>query len=88
MNKIEFSKLIFIVVYATTLIFSFLTVLVSLLGGDAASVANIALAMWGSVSVIVGFYFWKAKAENITKITKEIPQKILDKIQDIDEFLK
>ena len=88
MKKIEFSKLILLVVYLTTVLFSLATVIVAILGQDASSIANIVLAMWGSVSMAISFYFWKAKAENIVKISKEIPNKVLDKIQDIGDFLE
>lgn len=88
MNKFEFSKLILVVAYITAVVFTALTAYVALAGGDAASFANIVLAIWGTVSVGVGFYFWKAKAENIVKIAKTIPQKVLDKVNDIGEFLE
>ena len=88
MNKFEFSKLILVVAYFTAVVFTALTAWVAIQGGDAASFANIVLAIWALVSTAVGFYFWKAKAENIVKISKEIPKKILDKVQDIGEFLE
>ena len=32
--------------------------------------------------------YWKAKAENIIKISNDIPEKVLDKVQDIKGFLE
>lgn len=86
MKKLEFSKVLFLVVYITSLVFSALTVVVSIIGGDAASVANIALAMWGTTSIATGFYFWKAKAENMIKIYNSMPAELLNKIEAVSEF--
>lgn len=88
MNKFEFSKLILVVAYITAVFFTAITAYVAIVGGDAASFANIVLAIWALVSTAVGFYFWKAKAENIIKISKTIPQKVLDKVEDIKSFLE
>lgn len=88
MNKFEFSKLILVVAYITAVFFTAVTAYVAIAGGDAASFANIVLAIWALVSTAVGFYFWKAKAENIIKISKTIPQKVLDKVEDIKSFLE
>lgn len=88
MKKLEFSKFILYVLYLTAVSFTLLTGYVALQGGDAASVANIVLAIWGSVSVGVGFYYWKAKAENTIKISSKIPPAVLEKINDVGEFLE
>lgn len=88
MKKLEFSKFILYVLYLTAVAFTLLTGYVALQGGDAASVANIVLAIWGSVSVGVGFYYWKAKAENTIKISSKIPPAVLEKINDVGEFLE
>ena len=86
-KEFEFSKWILIVAYLTGILFTGIAGYVAIVGGDAGSFANIVLAIWGLVSTAVGFYFWKAKAENIVKISKDIPKKILDKINDVGEFL-
>lgn len=88
MKKLEFSKFILYVLYLTAVAFTLLTGYVALQGGDAASIANIVLAIWGSVSVGVGFYYWKAKAENTIKISSKIPPAVLEKINDVGEFLE
>lgn len=82
-KEFEFSKWILIVAYLTGLVFTSLTVWLAIAGGDAASFANIVLAIWALVSTAVGFYFWKAKAENLIKIAKAIPH---DKVDDLDEI--
>lgn len=87
MKKIEFSKFILGVEYFTAIIFSLFTVYVALSGGDAASIANITLAIWGVYGVGSAMYYNKAKAENVVKLSKKIPQNVLDKINDVGEFL-
>lgn len=88
MKKLEFSKIILIVAYFTAVSFTLLTAYVTLNGGESSYFANIVLAVWGTVSLGVGFYYWKAKAENIIKISNDIPEKVLDKVQDIKGFLE
>ena len=87
MKKIEFSKLILIVAYATGVVFTAIAGWVAIVGGDAGSFANIVLAIWGLVSTAVGFYYWKAKAENIIKIGKQIPKELMESLDAVKEFL-
>jgi hypothetical protein len=87
MKKIEFSKLILIVAYATGVVFTAIAGWVAIVGGDAGSFANIVLAIWGLVSTAVGFYYWKAKAENMIKIGKKIPKELMESLDAVKEFL-
>ena len=88
MKKIEFSKLILIVAYFTGMLFTAIAAYVAIVGGDAGSFANIVLAIWGLASTAVGFYYWKAKAENLVKIGKTIPKEVVDNIESIKNFLE
>lgn len=88
MNKFEFSKLILITAYITAIIFTIVTAYIAIIGGDASSFANIVLAIWSLVSVAVGFYFWKAKAENIIKLAGKVPAAVQDKLDQIKNFLE
>lgn len=65
----EYSKLITVLVYSSAMLFSILTVIVALMGGDASAVANVALAYVGILGTTLGGYLWKAQAENKIKIT-------------------
>ena len=83
MKKIEFSKLIFIVMFLTAFSFTCAAVYVALMGGDAASISNIVLALWGSVATGELAYYSKAKAENLLKIGNTISQEVLDKASQV-----
>ena len=87
-KKLEFSKLILIVGYFTAFLFTAIAGYVALVGGDAGSFANIVLAIWGMVSTAVGFYYWKAKAENLIKIAKEVPQELVENLDEIKGFIE
>ena len=85
--KLEFSKIILIVAYVTSVIF---TVVAAWLGvyGDLSSFANIVLAIWGMTTMGVGFYYWKAKAENIVKISKNIPEELKQHLDSVKNLLE
>lgn len=87
MFKIEFSKLILIIAYITAVTF---TVVAAYLGiyGDLGSFAAIVLAIWGLVTAGVSFYYWKAKAENMIKISQHIPEEIKDYIDSVKNLLE
>lgn len=87
-KKLEFSKLILIVGYLTAFLFTGVAGYVALVGGDAGSFANIVLAIWGMVSTAVGFYYWKAKAENLVKIAKELPQELVENLDEIKGYVE
>lgn len=88
LKTLEFSKLILIVGYFTAIIFTAATGYLALVGGDAGSFANIVLAIWAMVSTAVGFYFWKAKAENMIKIGNSIPKKVMEEMERIKGFIE
>lgn len=88
MKKFEFSKVILIMVYATAVIFTGILAWLAYLGIDISAVANVILSIWGLVSVAVGFYYWKAKAENLMKIAKEMPQEIIEDLDEIKAFVE
>ena len=85
--KMEFSKIILIVAYVNAVVF---TAIAAWLGvnGDLASFANIVLATWGLVTAGVGFYYWKAKAENIIKISQNIPEELKEHLDSVKNLLE
>lgn len=85
--KIEFSKLILIVAYFTAVFFSGIAAWLAMLGADIASYSNIVLVVWGVVTTGTGFYYWKAKAENVVKITNALPKKLQENIESIKDLI-
>ena len=85
--KIEFSKLILIVAYLTAITFTGVAAWLGYFGADLASFANIVLAVWALVTAGVGFYYWKAKAENIIKISQNIPDNMKEYLDSIKNLL-
>ena len=88
LKTLEFSKLILIVGYFTAIIFTAATGYLALVGGDAGSFANIVLAIWAMVSTAVGFYYWKAKAENLLKIAGMIAEEKVEQLDTIKRFIE
>lgn len=82
-NKFEFSKLILAVGYLTATFFTGVAAIIAIENGDIGSFANIVAIIWTTLGVAVNFYYWKAKAENLIKMAKEMPQ---DKIDNLDEI--
>lgn len=79
--KIEFSKLILIVTYGSALVFTLVAAYLAAIGADVASFSTVVLANWALVTTGTSFYYWKAKAENLIKISKTVPQAVLDMIE-------
>lgn len=88
MFKIEFSKLILIIAYITAVTFTVVAAWLGYFGADLASFSNIVLVIWGLVTTGVGFYYWKAKAENIIKISQNLPENIKEHIDSVKNLLE
>ena len=71
-RKIEFSKIVLALVLATYFVGVFIGVKISLID---ISQLGVLLAYIGTpTAAAIGFYCWKAKAENIIKIKKDNPE--------------
>lgn len=87
MQKREFSKFVLLITYWTAVFFTVVSAYLALSGIDIGSFGNIVLAIWGLVSVAVGFYFWKAKAENLIKLARELPKECIEDLDEIKAFV-
>lgn len=71
MKKIECSKKILIVSYATAIVATVIVVMMALFHVDAAYFSSVALAIWGEVAAANSFYLLKARRENKAKYAQE-----------------
>ena len=65
--KTETTKILLVLSWAVTLIFSALAALFPVFGISAEGVETIAPLAWSEVNSLKGFYVWKAKNENRAK---------------------
>lgn len=80
-KKLEMSKKI---VYGIALLIVILlpvVIIVSCVTGDTQPLTNYVIGIFGLASIAVGFYYWKAKNENLNKYAKKYL-----KAGDISEF--
>lgn len=70
MKKLEFSKLIMLVVGAVTIAVTAFTLLIVWKTNDTSPLAYLIPAVFAELSVGTGFYYSKAKAENRIKLRK------------------
>lgn len=50
---------------------------------DISALGEIIIGTFGMGTIILGFYFWKAKSENIVKIMNEHGESVADKVKDL-----
>lgn len=67
-KKLEFSKIIFVYIAVMFTIVIIFTMVLMWYTQDTSAVAYLIPAVGGLMATTVGFYSWKAKAENILKI--------------------
>ncbi|MBD5130609.1 MAG: hypothetical protein HDT43_11930 [Ruminococcaceae bacterium] len=67
-EKLTTSKQIIIASWTAAVILTAVVVTGSFIGCDMTAVSVIATSAWVEVSAANGFYFWKAKKENVMKI--------------------
>lgn len=72
MKKIEFSKLIIVLVLLTYFVGVYIGVKIALI--DVAQISALLAYIGTPTATAIGFYCWKAKAENIIKIKRENPE--------------
>ena len=72
MKKIEFSKLIIVLVLLTYFVGVYIGVKIALI--DVTQISALLAYIGTPTATAIGFYCWKAKAENIIKIKRENPE--------------
>ena len=77
--KTETTKILLMLSWAVTLIFSALAALFPVFGISAEGVGVIAPLAWAEVTALNGFYVWKAKNENRAKYAQRFLSEIADK---------
>lgn len=82
-KKIEFSKLIMLVVGAVTIIVTAFTLFMVWKTQDLSPLAYLIPAVFAELSVGTGFYYSKAKAENRIKLRKQYGSEVYN---DTKEF--
>ena len=82
LKNIEFSKKLLVFVEVLVLLCFCLT-LAAVLMGDASALTALITGVFSLASLAFGFYFWKAKNENIRKYAKSISNEEADKITKI-----
>jgi len=85
-KNLEFSKKLLIF---TEFIVSFVAIFsaVAVLMGDTQPLTVLITASFGLASMSFGFYFWKAKCENVKKLSKDLTYNEVKKIIDIYKSL-
>lgn len=79
LKNIEFSKKLLIFVQLLIIALFILTIVATFSGYIDALVAMIT-GVFSLASIAFGFYFWKAKAENIRKYTRKLSQEDIEKV--------
>ncbi len=90
-KKFEFSKVIFVYIAVMFTIVIIFTMVLMWYTQDTQAVAYLIPAVGGLMATTVGFYSWKAKAENILKIkqTNEIASDDINELaKNVEELLK
>lgn len=79
LKNVEWSKklLIFIEVL---IIATFILVAIATLKGDASALVTLITGVFSLASLAFGFYYWKAKNENIRKYAEKIDKKDINKV--------
>lgn len=71
-HKLEFSKIVLVLVLLTYFVGVFIGVKISLI--DVSQLGALLAYIGTPTAAAIGFYCWKAKAENIVKIKKDNPE--------------
>lgn len=77
--KTETTKILLVLSWAVTLIFSALAALFPVYGLSADGVGIIVPLAWAEVTALNGFYVWKAKNENRAKYAQRFLSEIAEK---------
>lgn len=79
MKRMEFSKKLLVFVEGLVIALFVLTC-IAVFKGDASALVALITGVFSLASIAFGFYFWKAKAENIRKYTRKLSQEDIEKV--------
>jgi formate hydrogenlyase subunit 3/multisubunit Na+/H+ antiporter MnhD subunit len=79
LKNAEWSKKLLVFI-ELLIIATFVLVMVATIQGDASALVALITGVFSLASLAFGFYYWKAKNENIRKYAKEIDKKDINKI--------
>lgn len=79
LKKAEWSKKLLVFI-ELLIIATFVLVMIATIQGDASALVALITGVFSLASLAFGFYYWKAKNENIRKYAKDIDKKDINKI--------
>lgn len=79
LKNAEWSKKLLVFI-ELLIIATFVLVMIATIHGDASALVALITGVFSLASLAFGFYYWKAKNENIRKYAKEIDKKDINKI--------
>ena len=79
LKNAEWSKKLLVFI-ELLIIATFVLVMIATIQGDASALVALITGVFSLASLAFGFYYWKAKNENIRKYAKEIDKKDINKI--------
>lgn len=79
LKNTEWSKKLLVFI-ELLIIATFILVIIATIQGDASALVALITGVFSLASLAFGFYYWKAKNENIRKYAKEIDKKDINKI--------
>ena len=79
LKNAEWSKKLLVFI-ELLIIATFILVTIATFKGDASALVALITGVFSLASLAFGFYYWKAKNENIRKYAKEIDKKDINKI--------
>lgn len=75
-KKMETSKILLFVNYAIVLSVIIFTYTICILTGDVSALSSLIPCVFTELGVSTGFYYWKAKNENMVKLSKKTSTEI------------
>ena len=79
LKNAEWSKKLLVFI-ELLIVATFVLVMIATIQGDASALVALITGVFSLASLAFGFYYWKAKNENIRKYAKEIDKKDINKI--------
>ena len=79
LKNIEFSKRLLLFIQLLIIALFILTAVATIMGNEGALIALIT-GVFSLASIAFGFYFWKAKNENIRKYSKKLSKEDIEKV--------
>ena len=79
MKRMEFSKKLLVFIEGLVIALFILTC-IAVFKGDASALVALITGVFSLASIAFGFYFWKAKAENIRKYAKKLSPEEIEKV--------